>query len=135
MTNREKYLDEILAAMPWGKFNNEFDYCENHECDECDFDTGQRSCRKEAMVWLQAEAIEDLEVDWSQVPVDTPIYVKDYRDENWWPRHFAKFEDGAVYAWIDGMTSWSADGEAISWNYTKLVEGDKWRPLLSAGTS
>lgn len=122
MTNREKYLDEILAAMPWGKFNNEFDYCENHECDECDFDTGQRSCRKEAMVWLQAEAIEDLEVDWSQVPVDTPIWVRDDKDDEWEPQHFAKYEGGFIHTWYDGMTSWTANGYTVGWKYAKLAK-------------
>ena len=73
MTNREKYLDEILAAMSWGKFSGEIDHCQNHKCDDCDFETGQRSCRKEATAWLQAEAVEEPEVDWSKVPVDTPI--------------------------------------------------------------
>lgn len=60
-------------------------------------------------------------VDWSKVEVDTPILVKFSEDEKWTRRHFAKFEFGKVCAWMDGATSWSADG-LVQWNYAKLVE-------------
>lgn len=125
MTNREKYLDEILSAMSWGKFSGEIDHCQNHKCDDCDFETGQRSCRKEATAWLQAEAVEEPEVDWSKVPVDTPIYVRDFECGEWWPRHFAKFEDGEVFTWDYGKTSWSTNGDTTCWNHAKLVKEDK----------
>lgn len=125
MTNREKYLDEILSAMSWGKFSGEIDHCQNHKCDDCDFETGQRSCRKEATAWLQAEAVEEPEVDWSKVPVDTPIYVRDFECGEWWPRHFAKFEDGEVFTWDYGKTSWSTNGDTTCWNHAKLAKEDK----------
>lgn len=66
-------------------------------------------------------------VDWSKVPVDTLILVKG--DDNcWYHRHFAKYEDGRIYAWRDGMTSWSlksCDDDNIAyiyWQSAKLVE-------------
>ena len=122
MTNREKYLDEILAAMPWGKFSGEIDYCQNRECDDCDFETRQRSCRKEAMDWLKAEAVEEPEVDWSKVPVDTPIWVRNSEDKEWRPRYFAKYEGGLVHSWYRGTTSWSANADTVFWNYAKLAK-------------
>lgn len=126
MTNREKYLDEILSAMSWGKFSGEIDHCQNHKCDDCDFETGQRSCRKEATAWLQAEAVEEPEVvDWSKVPVDTPIYVRDRESAPWKPRHFAGIIGKNVQAWHDGTTSWSSGGSASSWKYAKLAKEDK----------
>lgn len=125
MTNREKYLDEILSAMSWGKFSGEIDHCQNHKCDDCDFETGQRSCRKEATAWLQAEAVEEPEVDWSKVPVDTPIWVRDSEDNEWRPRYFAKYEDGSVHTWNGGTTSWSSDGGTTGWTQAKLAEEDK----------
>ena len=125
MTNREKYLDEILAAMLWGKFSGEIDYCQNRECDDCDFETGQRSCRKEAMDWLRAEAVEELKVDWNKVPVDTPVWVRDREDQDWKPRYFAKYEDGLVHAWDGGTTRWSTDGSTICWSHAKLAKEDK----------
>lgn len=133
MTNREKYLDEILAAMSWGKFSGEIDHCQNHKCDDCDFETGQRSCRKEAIDWLRAEADAEPKVDWSKVPVDTRIWVRDHDVCEWEPRYFAKYEDGRVYAWSYGTTSWSvgsevtrrnADGSITCWNYAKLAKED-----------
>lgn len=125
MTNREKYLDEILAAIPWGKFSGEIDYCQNRECDDCDFDTGQRSCKKETMDWLQAEVSEESEVDWSKVPVDTPVWVRDRESDPWRPRYFAGVICGSVHTWNGGTTSWSSDSGTTDWKYAKLAEGDK----------
>lgn len=63
-------------------------------------------------------------VDWSKVPVDTPILVSDFNEKNWEKRHFAFFDNERVYAWVSGTTSWSTDNdkEAMSWKYAKLAE-------------
>lgn len=63
-------------------------------------------------------------VDWSKVAVDTPILVKDHDGEAWEKRYFAFFEDGNVYTWMSGTTSWIADiaGGATDWKYAKLAE-------------
>lgn len=63
-------------------------------------------------------------VDWSKVAVDTPILVKDHDGEDWEKRYFAFFEDGNVYTWMSGTTSWTADiaGGATDWKYAKLAE-------------
>lgn len=63
-------------------------------------------------------------VDWSKVAVDTPILVKDHDGETWKKRYFAFFEDGNVYTWMSGTTSWTADiaGGATDWKYAKLAE-------------
>ena len=69
---------------------------------------------------------KESEIDWSKVAVDTPILVKDYENSNWDKRYFAKFENGKVYAWRDGRTSWSSNGNTDSWKYAKLAEeGDE----------
>ena len=60
-------------------------------------------------------------VDWSKVKVDTPILVTDYKEGRWRKRHFAMYENGIVYAWNDGATSWSAE-RAQSWTYAVLAE-------------
>lgn len=38
-----------------------------------------------------------------------------------------KFEDGQIYAWGDGTTSWSANDECdvTSWNCAKLAENEE----------
>ena len=63
-------------------------------------------------------------VDWSKVPVDTPILVRDLKAQDWGKRYFAFFKDGKVYAWTGGATSWSADNDedVMSWDYAKLAE-------------
>ena len=63
-------------------------------------------------------------VEWSKVPVDTPILVKQYEQDEWEKRHFAYFKDERVYAWLCGATSWSADyeGDTTNWNLAKLAE-------------
>lgn len=52
-------------------------------------------------------------VDWSNVEVDTPILVRDDEEFNWKRRHFAKYENGKVYAFIDGATSWTTDTKML----------------------
>lgn len=67
---------------------------------------------------------ERQEVDWSKIPVDTKIWVRDSEDDNWLPRHFAKYENGKVFVYYDGRTSWSNGNEPMlgCWNYAKLTE-------------
>lgn len=64
-------------------------------------------------------------VDWSKVAVDTPILVRDTENDKWKERHFAKFEDGTVYSYPNGRTSWSGNGSVHSWKYAKLAEGSE----------
>ena len=64
-------------------------------------------------------------IDWSKVPVDTPILVRDCNGYNWERRYFAKVENDKIYAWDGGATSWSVgNGERCftSWRHAKLSE-------------
>ena len=66
---------------------------------------------------------EDKNLDWSKVPVDTPILVRDNDANVWKKRYFAKYEDGKVHTWRGGKTSWSNNGATtIEWNQAKLPE-------------
>ena len=85
--------------------------------------TGCVKCHLYQTIWL-LEDYEEPEVDWSKVPVDTPILVKDHEDGEWLKRYFAKYEDGYIYAWGNGCTSWNADN-MYTWNYTKLAESEE----------
>lgn len=62
-------------------------------------------------------------VDWSKVAVDTPVLVSNDNKE-WIKRYFARYEDGNVYCWLNGKTSWTALCELSigHWDYTKLAE-------------
>lgn len=65
-------------------------------------------------------------IDWDKVEVDTPIFVRMRERDSWTCRHFAKYENGKVYAWIDGKTSWSnrVCDEPSYWECAKLA-GDR----------
>ena len=62
-------------------------------------------------------------VDWSKVPVDTPILVS-LDNELWLCRYFADFKDGIVYTWSNGTTSWSVRKREYkdAWSFAKLAE-------------
>ena len=63
-------------------------------------------------------------VDWSEVEIDTPVFVRNSENDVWKCRYFAKYEYEKVYTWVDGRTSWSnkiAD-VPVSWKYVQLAE-------------
>lgn len=132
MTNREKYADQILdiACSNSGIGIDKQDMtptdCWDLKCSNCyfhDFKTKfYESCTDMRKEWWNKEYTEP-PVDWSKVPVDTPILVRDSKDDKWLHRHFAKFEDDYVYAWDDGQTSWSSLG-TVDWTYAKLAEDE-----------
>ena len=72
--------------------------------------------------WCESEYVEP-PVDWSKVSVDTPILVRfSGDDKDWVKRHFARYDNGQVRAWINGTTSWTANGKSDTWTYAKLAE-------------
>lgn len=103
---------------------------DNIRCRECLFNQFGSLCSVGALNWLfteYKEEKEELEFDWSKVKVDTPILVRDYEGNKWIKRYFAKFEDGKVYAWQVGATSWTVDSKynVNPWKYAKLAESEE----------
>lgn len=118
MKNYEKYADEIREFK--GKHFCA-DFVQPHILGECScsqIDCGR--CSMLQLLWL-LEDYEEPEVDWSKVEVDTPILVRDFEDEVWERRYFAKYENGTIYAWVGGCTSWSTSN-MTTWEYAKLAE-------------
>ena len=75
--------------------------------------------------WANSEYVEP-PVDWSKVAVDTPILVRDSEKESWRKRYFAKYENGIVYAWENGATSWSVYRSNITdGGMAKLAESEE----------
>ena len=120
MKNYEKYADEIRAYK--GK-NFCYSFIKPHilKTDNCS-DMTCSTCQMIQMLWLMEE-YEEPKVDWSKVKVDTPILVRQGKNGDWLARHFAKYENGNVYAWVDGQTSWTG-ADKIKWRYAKLAEVD-----------
>ena len=130
MTNAEKYKDEIwditMQGYPFAikENNGKLVLCDGFiSCVDCAFNGGKTSCRIYRKEWLNSEYKEP-EIDWSKVTVDTPILVRNYETQNWVKRYFTKYENGKVFAWSLGSTSWSSDGakDTVSWKYAKLAE-------------
>ena len=127
MKNQEKYADEIKT------YTNGSSYCEEiiipnvlKPLGKSCVDTSCDVCNSLTILWLMEEYEEpkEPETDWSKVKVDTPILVRDFEGSDWLKRYFAKYEDGYVYAWGNGCTSWNADN-MYAWNYTKLAESEE----------
>lgn len=130
MTNKEKYADKLIELAVNGEVfglkNGEPKICAEIRCKECDFGKSD-SCECSAYgfrKWLNSEYVEP-PVDWSKVAVDTPILVRDFVGGEWSRRYFAKYENGIVYAWENGATSWSAHRSNITdWKMAKLAESE-----------
>lgn len=129
MTNYEKYKEQIDKIVRMGRKvaleinTHRLDTCNNIKCANCLFNIG--FCDKTALKWADEEYIESKEqVNWSEISVDTPILVKDSTDSDWLKRYFAKYEDGIIYAFYDGRTSWS-ECKILGWEYAKLAEENK----------
>lgn len=62
--------------------------------------------------------------DWSKVPVDTKILVRDWDNSEWIPRHFAQYKSGMVHTWNNGQTSFTSRGEDnyVPYNQAKLYK-------------
>ena len=118
MKNYEKYADEIR------KYDGD-DFCCSFirpyilKADNCS-DMPCSRCQMLQTLWL-LEDCEESEVDWSKVKVDTALLVRNYKNGEWYKRYFAKYEDGNIYAWINGRTSWNETG-IYAWKYAKLAE-------------
>ena len=121
MKNYEKYADEIR------KYDGD-DFCCSFirphilKTDNCS-DMPCSRCQMLQTLWL-LEDCEESEIDWSKVEVDTPLLVRKYKNGEWSKRYFAKYEDGKVYTWCNGRTSWN-ETSMYAWKYAKLAEDEE----------
>lgn len=125
MKNYERYMDEIKNFDINKSFCDEFVLPYILNISDCS-KVHCGACRLRQTVWL-FEEYEEPEVDWSKVEVDTPILVRATKDTEWIRRHFAKYENGDIYAWRDAHTSWTAsyDSDMTWWRYAKLAESEE----------
>lgn len=84
----------------------------NKGCDE--------NCVEKRKKWLDQPAFDpEKDIDWSKVPVDTPVIVwnSDFNQNN---RYFAGIDGEYFSAYSNGGTSWSSKGNTYYWNHCKL---------------
>lgn len=140
MKNREKYKNELMEVIKTDGNICEFmikhgvskmfgkdmeSFCRETEC---------TSCTTALQLWLDEEYIEPPkpEVDWSKVPVDTLVQVRDDENDEWLPRYFkglsrtpSEYPPGYYYdVWALGATSVTAEWDTESWKYCELVEDE-----------
>ena len=127
MLNSEKYAKEIvdvaLKDETFALMDGKICACSDVQgCTSCAF-YDRDDCIISKQEWANSEYVEP-PVDWSKVEVDTPILVRDSEANEGRKRYFAKYDNGIVYAWAGGATSWSADrsGNIIAWKMAKLAE-------------
>ncbi len=125
MLNREKYAKEILDIVCNGDKIAVVDRkprrCSGVKCNTCSLGMFG-SCYDGLREWANSEYVEP-PVGWSKVPVDTRILVRNTENDVWAHRHFAKYENGWVYAWESGTTSWS-NHSTVAWRCAKLAESE-----------
>lgn len=158
MKNREKYKNELMDVI--NKDGNICEFMINHDVSQMfgkDMEsfcreTECQSCTTALQLWLDEEYEEppkpevdwsnvpvdtlvrvrddeeEPEVDWGKVPVDTLVRVRDDEDEYWILRYFKGINDNHLRqryeAWKSGETSKTANGEYLCWNYCELVEDE-----------
>lgn len=129
MTNREVYkdkLDDLLARIV-AIVDGEPVLCEITSCNGCLFQgiCGKPEQKKEIIDWLNAE-YQEPPVDWSKVPIDTPVLAT-CDGKEWYRRHYAGTDgDGNPKVYSFGQTSWSAmDEEQIFPKFVRLAEGNE----------
>jgi hypothetical protein len=106
MKNIEKYMGEI-AANGW----DECDVAKQYVKVAC-FDTSCSTCFQEVLKWLNSEYTP--QIDWNKVPVDTPVYLHAFGNAGV-PRYFCKYENGKVFLFDSGRTSWSGEDRFTEW--------------------
>lgn len=97
--------------------------CENLLCDHCLFYGS--GCGETRLKWLDQPVLDpEKDIDWSKVPVDTPVVVwnsDNCSDNCSYNRYFSGIKNGCFGAYADGRTSWSSITDQICyWYHCKL---------------
>lgn len=127
MTNYEHYKEQMERITRLGRCvamnatTGEIVCCADINCNECLFQGSEdTNCSQEAFKWADEEYKEP-EVDWTKVPIDTPVLVSD-DGVNWERRYFVRKPAEAMFGvYSNGATSWSADGYVTWYRYAKLA--------------
>lgn len=93
--------------------------CSKWDCVNCLF-YESNDCIKAREDWLDQSVFDpEKDIDWSKVPVDTPVIVWNTYEE--YRRYFSGIKDGRFSAYSDGRTSWSSiTGQISYWYHCKL---------------
>lgn len=133
MTNKEKFMDKMLEDAINRTFfavdsNGNLAVCSSIRCQDCKFynetNGNTINCVGDFKKWLEAEYKEQkIDPRLHDAPVDTKILVSN-NGISWVKVHFCKIENGKVFVFSDGRTSFTCEGEddINVWIYGKLWE-------------
>ena len=131
MKNKKKFEKELYDLLCAGGIlavdqNDNPVSCYAISCDHCKIHSGLYPCSCTREKWLESEYVEP-EVDWSNVPIDTKVLVKNFDNDKWTPRYFAGVnKNGERTAWPSGKTSFTVPNDTRSvWRDMKLYKEDK----------
>lgn len=136
MKNREKYREKIVKTIKSREtceFMNDTvipEFIGSKTDSKCICEMGDcRACLIRFTLWLDEEYTEPPkpEVDWSKVPVDTLVRVRDFEDDEWVLRYFSKYRKDDELRYVTfymGTTSVTAKGSVEYWKYCELVEDE-----------
>ena len=129
MLNKEKYAKEILdivcqdGTIPAVVNNVPIKCTDVSDCHDCKLYYND-DCINAFIKWVNSE-YKEREIDWSKVPVDTPIYVWDNCDNgSTYKRYFAGYDkiNNMIIAFDNGGTSWNSI-TTTKWDNAKIKEG------------
>ena len=140
MKNREKYKNELIDVIKVdGRicgFMKKYGVYRMFKPDWerfCEMDC--IACGMALQLWLDEEYVEPQkpEVDWSNVPVDTLVRVRDDESQGWTLVYFKgvdETQENRFMAWFDGATSITAYGNYTHWRYCELVEDEDGNSII-----
>ena len=110
MKNYEKYKDLVIDSV---KIDSFCDLAKMAYGDGCPADRKCSECMKRVSEWLDEEFKPQCKprIDWSKVPVDTPVIVKEKSGIER-RRHFCKYRPNVAEPFVcfnDGKTSFTGD--------------------------
>ena len=71
--------------------------------------------------WIKEHPIE---IDWSKVPKDTPVYVRQNETDGKVRRYFSKYYpnyEKPFQCYVDGQTSWTSNDAITYWVHCELA--------------
>lgn len=71
---------------------------------------------QDTLEWNKYDPLYDLKVD-------DKVFIRDNKDDEWYPRHFAEVKNGKIAVFIFGKTSFTNNSdETCSFNYWKKAD-------------
>ena len=124
MKNKDTYADVLIdlalsgAVVAIEKRTNAPVPCGKISCKNCLFSQGGCVVNEEK---LKSWGDEDAAYFWENVEIDTPILVRHKGESEWVRRHFAYYSQGKIYAFNNGLTSFTSKcSPPSSWDEAKI---------------